>query len=193
MGLTLLTPPTTEPLSIDEAKLHLREDSTSQDTLIQSLIIASRDFAERFTRRALAKQTWRLSIDEFPCNGVIRLPMPPLLAVSSVKYTDTSGAEVTLDPTKYVVDLASLPGKIDRAYLATWPITRRQPNAVRIEFDCGYSESPAAIPEGIKAAMKLLIGTWYENRESVNVGNIVTKIPHAVESLLWMYRVMEAA
>jgi uncharacterized phiE125 gp8 family phage protein len=193
VGLTLLTPPTTEPMSVEEVKVHLRESGTSQDSLIQSLIIASRDYGERFTRRAFAKQTWRLSIDEFPGNGVIRLPMPPLLAVNSVKYTDLSGAEVTLDPSKYLVDLGSLPGKIDRPYLVVWPLTLCQANAVRIEFDCGYSDSPAAIPEGLKAAMKLLIGNWYEQREAVNVGNIVTEIPMAVESLLWSYRVLQIA
>lgn len=191
MGLTLLTPPETEPMSVDEAKLHLREPASSQDSLILSLIIAARDYAERFTRCAFAKQTWRLSFDAFPCNGVIRLPMPPLIAVKSVKYDDLSGAEQTLDPSQYLVDLGSLPGKIDRPYMVIWPLTRCQANAVRIEFDCGYGDSPAAIPEGLKAAMKLLIGSWYENREAVNVGNIVTQIPMAVESLLWSYRVPE--
>lgn len=193
MGLTLLTPPSTEPISVEEAKLHLRVWSDAEDTLIQSLVIAARELVEGRTRRALAKQTWRLSIDEFPCNGIIRLPMPPLLAVNSVKYTDLAGAEATLDPAQYAVDLASLPGKIDRAYLAIWPLTRCQANSVRVEFECGYSDSPADIPEGIKAAMKLLIGSWYETREGVNVGNIVTEMPMAVEALLWRYRVLEAA
>lgn len=191
MGLTLLIPPAAEPMTTAEAKLHLREDDASQDTLILSLIIAARDYVERFTRRALIKQTWRLSIDEFPCNGRIRLPMPQLLAVKSVKYTDLSGAEATLPADQYVVDTASLPGKIDRAYGVIWPSTLCVPNAVRVEFDCGYGESPASIPEGLKAAMKLLIGNWYENREAVNVGNIVTPMPMAAESLLWSYRVLE--
>lgn len=191
MGLTLLSAPSTEPMSVDEAKLHLRETSSSQDSLILSLITAARQYAETFTRRAIPKQSWRLSLDSFPADGRIRIPMPPLLAVSSVKYTDSAGAEQTLDPSKYLVDLASLPGKIDRAYGVIWPITRCQPNAVRIEFDCGYSDSPAGIPEGLKSAMKLLIGSWYENREAVNVGNIVTQIPMAAESLLWSYRVLE--
>lgn len=192
MGLTLLTAPTVEPISVAEAKVHLRESETSQDTLIQSLIITARDYVERVTRRALAKQSWRLSIDQFPCNGRIRLPMPPLIAVSSVKYTDEAGAEQTLAASQYVVDKASLPGKIDRAYNVSWPSTRCEPNAVRIEFECGYGDAPASIPEGLKAAMKLLIGHWYENREAVNVGNITTNLPLTVDALLWPHRVLEA-
>jgi uncharacterized phiE125 gp8 family phage protein len=191
VGLTLLTPPKTEPFTLDEAKEHLRADETAQDSTIESLITAAREYAEGFTRRALITQSWRLSIDSFPVDGRIRLPMPPLVAVNSVKYTDMAGAEATLDPSQYYVDKASLPGKIDRAYMVIWPLTRCIPNAVRIEFDCGFGDA-IAVPEGIKAAMKLLIGSWYEQREAVNVGNIVTQIPMAVESLLWRWRALEA-
>ena len=45
------------------------------------------------------------------------------------------------------------------------------------------------VPEAIKAAMKLMIGHWYLNRESVQVGNIVTAFPLAVEALLGPYLV----
>jgi uncharacterized phiE125 gp8 family phage protein len=192
MGLKLLAAPTSEPFTLADAKVHLREDDSSQDTLITALIGAARDYVETFTRRRLITQTWRYSIDEFPCGGVIRLPYPPLIKVNSVKYDDLAGAEQTLSSSLYVVDTSSLPGKIDRAYAAIWPATRCQANAVRIEFDCGFG-GPQAVPDLIKAAMKLLIGHWYEQREAVNVGNIVTEIPLAVESMLWAWRVLEAA
>lgn len=189
----LITAPNEEPFTVQEAKDHLRESGSSQDGLIGSLLSAAREYSETFTRRRLIKQTWRLSIDRFPCDysSPIRIPFPPLLAVNSVKYTDLAGAEQTLAPSQYTVDLGSTPGKIDRAYMAIWPLTRCIPNAVRIEFDCGYGD-PEQVPAGIKAAMKLAIGHWYENREAVNVGNITTELPLAVESLLWSYRVLEA-
>jgi uncharacterized phiE125 gp8 family phage protein len=192
VGLTLLTAPSSEPFTLGEAKEHLRESDSTQDSTITSLITAAREYAEGFTRRALITQSWRLSIDSFPLNGVIRLPMPPLVAVNSVKYTDLSGAEVTLDPSQYYVDKASLPGKIDRAYMVIWPLTRCIPNAVRIEFDCGFGDANA-VPEGIKAAMKLMLSHWYENREPVNIGSLVTQIPLTVDSLLWRWRCLEAA
>ena len=65
-------------------------------------------------------------------------------------------------------------------YPSTYPV----PNAVTVRFVAGYT----SVPAGIKAAMKLLIGHWYKNREAVNVGNIVNVMPLAVESLLWSFK-----
>jgi uncharacterized phiE125 gp8 family phage protein len=45
------------------------------------------------------------------------------------------------------------------------------------------------IPAPILAAMKLLIGHWYSNREAVNVGNIVSVVPKTVDDLLYPFRV----
>ena len=41
---------------------------------------------------------------------------------------------------------------------------------------------------GIWAAMLLLIGHWYANREAVNVGNITSELPLGVEALLFRHR-----
>lgn len=41
---------------------------------------------------------------------------------------------------------------------------------------------------GIWAAMLLLIGHWYANREAVNVGNITSELPLGVEALLLRHR-----
>ena len=190
MGLTLLTAPVAEPITLTDTKLHLREESAAQDALITSLIVAVRGDAEGFTRRAFLTQTWRLSIDGFPCSGIIRLPMPPLVSVTSIKYTDLAGAEQTLAANQYVVDVASLPGRIHRAYDITWPSTRPEANCVRVEFVCGFGDA-AAVPEGIKAAMKLFIGHLYENREAINIGDIVNEIPMGYQALLWPHRVLE--
>lgn len=55
-----------EPLSLDEAKLHLRVDFGDDDTLIMALIVAARQFAETITRRALVQQQWKIVGDRFP-------------------------------------------------------------------------------------------------------------------------------
>jgi uncharacterized phiE125 gp8 family phage protein len=164
MGLVVTVAPTTEPLSLAEAKQHLRVDSTDQDTLIQSLITAARIYCEKHTRRTLAPATFRYTLDEFPaCNRPVRLPVPPVSAVLSISYVDTDGNTQTLDPTGYHLDLDSEPARITPAFNTVWPATRQQTNAVTIQFTAGYS----AVPDGLKAAMKLLIGAWYENRDAV--------------------------
>lgn len=48
------------------------------------------------------------------------------------------------------------------------------------------------IPEGIRSYFKLMVAHRYENREPINIGNIVHEIPLAAESLFWAYRAAEA-
>ncbi|MCK6678252.1 head-tail connector protein [Enterobacter asburiae] len=46
------------------------------------------------------------------------------------------------------------------------------------------------IEDDILLALLLLVGHWYENREQVNVGNIVTTFPFGFDSLLEPYRLI---
>jgi uncharacterized phiE125 gp8 family phage protein len=186
MGRVLDAAPDEEPITTAEAKLHLREDSAAQDTLIASLIVAARENVEAFTHRALVEQSWMLTLDEFPCdNGPIVLPFPPLISVEEVRYLDGDGIQRVLDDGEYVVDITSIFGKIDLAYSKYWPVTLVQPNAIEVDFTCGYGAAED-VPERAKAAMKLWVGQLYENRES-------SETPLGVDSLLWPLRVEEAA
>lgn len=193
-GLIQLTPPAEEPVTLDEAKLHLRVTDTAQDALITSLIQAAREHAETaLTHRAFITQQWRLTLDEFPAHDLfIRLPKPPLVSVEAVRYTDGNGALQVWDPANYAVDTGSLPGKIDLGYGLYFPIGRYQANAIQIDFTCGYGAA-ADVPEAIKTAIKLLVAHWYENREPVNVGNLTTSLQFTVDALLGTYTYREIA
>lgn len=93
-GLTVVTEPTAEPLSLDEAKAHLRVEHEYDDSTIAALITAARKYCETVTKRALVTQTLRLTRDTFPgaCEGwILRLPRPPLQSVSSIKYATDEG------------------------------------------------------------------------------------------------------
>lgn len=193
-SLALVTAPASEPLLRTEAKLHLRVDSsfTDDDSLIDALITAARQHVENHTRRALVTQTWDLSLDGFPACNEIAVPLPPLQSVTSVKYTDSGGTVTTWGTSNYLVDVAHQPGRIVPAYGVYWPVFTPSPsNPVTVRFVTGYGAA-GAVPEAIKAAMKLLIGHWYENREAV-AGNsnstALAPVPLAVEALLAPYRV----
>lgn len=186
-GLTLVTPPAEEPLSLADAKLHLREDGSEQDTLISSLIKSARIYCENFLNQSLVTQTWDLTLDEFPREIVI--PRGPLQSVTSIAYVDDSGVTQTLATTQYQVDVKQNPGRIVEAYEATWPTLRDQLNTVVIRYVAGYGLA-AAVPENIKAAMKLLLGHWYENREETISGPNIAKVPTAADALLWQERVV---
>lgn len=184
--ITLITAPTVEPVTLAEAKLHLRVDHADEDSHIRSLIIAAREHAQNATSRAFVGQTWRLSMDCFP--DVIRTPRPPLTSVTSIAYTDTAGASQTLSASAYTVDTYSEPGRIVPAFGQSWPATRDIPNAVIVTYVAGYGAGAAAdVPQPIRQAILLLVGHWYANREGVLTGTISKEIEFAVSALLAPY------
>lgn len=187
MPSKLITAPASEPITLSEAKLHLRVDNENEDLLITSLILAARERVEHLTGRALMQQTWEVSMDCF--QKVIRLPKPPLLDITSVKYIDLSGTEQTLPSTDYVVDAYSEPAKLTPAYGLSWPKTRPQDNAVVIRYSAGYSNA-AEVPASIKAWLKLTVGTMYAHRESIQDGVSVAELPgRFTDGLLDEFRV----
>lgn len=154
-----------EIVTLEEAKDHLRVDSTAEDELIEALIRAARMAIEERTSRATVTQTWVMTLDAFPDEAEIRLPRPPLASVSSVQYVDANGDTQTFSPSNYSVVTRSLPGAIRLVYNATWPTTRAQPNAVTITYVAGTAAS--AVPAPMVHAAKLIVGDLFRSRESV--------------------------
>lgn len=187
MGLTLLTAPTAEPVTLAEAKLHCRVDSNDDDALITALIVAARQQAEDQTARALVTQKWRYDLDTFPA-AEIDLPLPPLVSVESITYLDNDGVRQPLATSEYSVVINQTPGVGLPAYEKTWPSSRSTPGSVQISFTAGYGAADA-VPRAIKQWMLLQVGHWYATRESVNIGNIVNELPY-VDALLDPYRVI---
>lgn len=169
MKIKLISAPDTEPITLAELKLHLRLDSgTVEDVLLTSIIQAARERVEDITRRALLTQTWELYLREFPCKDHIDLPFGNLQSVNSFKYTDSANVVHTLTANvDYIVELNGEGiGRIVLPYNGSFPsATLNTSNPVAIEFDCGW-ESATDIPSKIRAAIKLICGDLYENRES---------------------------
>lgn len=196
MPLTLnrTSAPSLEPLTTAEAKSHLRVDGSNDDALIDALITASREHVEETTRRALITQTWELSLDCFPSmswprsGSVIWIPRSPLQSVTKIDYVNTAGTTETLDASRYRVDSKSEPARVTEAENENWPLTDGVTNAVTVEFEAGYGDDASDVPQGIKQAMLLLIGHWYENREAAAPENL-SEHPKAVDALLAPYRV----
>jgi uncharacterized phiE125 gp8 family phage protein len=189
MALKLYTAPAAEPVTLTEAKAHLRVEHTSDDTLITALIVAARTHAEAFTRRAFVTQTWDYFADAFPeDDGAILLPLPKVQSVSSISYVDDNGTTQVWSSSNYLVDVESEPARVTPAYDVSWPTTREQINAVTIRFIAGYGNA-AAVPQAIKQAMLLIIGHLYEHREAVSDFEVFA-VPQAAEYLLWPHRAL---
>lgn len=189
MGSSLVTAPTAEPLTLAELRAHLRIDITDDDATVGVLLLAAREWVEGETKRRLMTQTWDFTWDRgWPCDLVLRLPVAPVSAVTSVTYVDEAGATQTLSPTLYTAVLNTDYPHIVPAYDADWPSVRDVPNAVTVRAVCGYGDANSDAPQPLRQAIKLLVGHWHENREAIVTGTIATPLPFAVEALISPYR-----
>lgn len=192
---TRITAATDFPVSIDEAKSHLRLDpsvGTAEDSLISGLIAAATGDLEEFTRRRFMAQTWEDHRDEFADEMV--LEVSPVASVSSVSYVDPDGVVQTLDAAVYSVSAPAgdnPPRAIVRlAYGQSWPDTRAESGSVRIRYVAGYA-SAAAVPAPLRSAILLTLGHLYANREDVVVGTIASPLPRGAEALARPFRLWE--
>lgn len=191
MSLKLYTAPAAEPISLAEAKLHLRVDIADDDELITAQIKAAREYVEQLANRSLITQTWEYTLEAFPDGNQIVLPRPPLVSVTSVVYTDYTGTAATFSSLYYTVDTYAEPGQIVLKYGQLWPaVALATVNGVCIRYTAGYGATGASVPQRLRQAILLLLGHWYENREAVQFGNLMPQeLPFAVQALLWSDRI----
>lgn len=199
MGLTLITAPTVEPVSLSDAKLMCKVDLSADDSLFTILIQAARERAEGATNRAWLSQTWEFVLDQFPDDGFIELPKPPLQTVSSVKYVDTTGTLQTWAATNYLIkhDTATPPvlaarqprGVLSLAWGVVWPLTRGTVGDVRIRFVCGYGTAAGNVPSILRQAILLDIATLYRHRDNVMTsGATGIQLPGGSDDIYRQYR-----
>ncbi len=239
-SVQLVTPPAEEPITLDEARLHLRLDGTDEDKYVQALVAAARIHMETALRRRLIATGLRLSLSRFPAE--IRIPYPPLLAAPTITYIDADGATQTLTSAadEYQINDRTAPARIIPPYAGAWPVTRSVPNAVTLSYTAGlgavvtgtdanlyrciadhlgadankpitggshstYWRQAASnagatltwasgttyrnVPQLVLAAVKLLLGHWFEHREAVADGAPPKSMPLAVESIIWQSRI----
>lgn len=204
MPLKLLTAPKSEPLTLDEAKLHLRVDYTEDDELIAGLIAAARAAAETETQRQLVTATWRYLADSFPGPSLvgvpygttyshpghaILLPKSPVQSVTQITYLDMQGVRQVLPAETYTVPDDQDLTRITPVFGRIWPPCLPQIGCIQVDFVAGYG-GYADVPAAIKSWMKLLVGAMYENRELATIvqRGSVLEMPFS-GSLLDPYRV----
>lgn len=157
--------PAITPITLAEAKAHLRITTTTDDALLTGFIAAATAQLDGWTGelgRCLCEQTWRQDYDVLRYE--LRLPLFPVISVSSVKYDDTSAVEQTIDPSKYQLlnDGEGAFVRLNWTFVLPNTYYLRLP-AVRIEYVAGYADAAgvSTVPEAIKAAMKLMVGNMY--------------------------------
>jgi len=183
MAIVIITPPTAMPVTLAEAKTHLRVDMSDHDAMITGQIEAATATLESWLTRALAEQTLELVLDSFPADEVF-LPRGPVQSVESVTYIDLDQVEQTIDSADYVVDISH--DKYGVVYpVDAWPSAYDATGAVRFRYVTGY----AATPWPIKVAIMMLTAHWYANAEAVSASSMLP-VPLGVQDLVAPYRVV---
>lgn len=173
---------TTEPVSVNDLKTHLRIDSTSEDSYLEGLLKVARQSAESITHRQLIPAGFALTADQF---GAFEL-RPPLLNTSniSISYVDSTGGTTTVSSTVYELhDDGDGPAILTTAYGQSWPTPQSVKGAVTVSYQAGYTSSTTLataanpIPESIGHWIKMVAGSMYEHREAVEPG-MNTQVPY---------------
>ena len=186
MALKLITAPSTLPVTLAEAKAHLRIDHADEDALITALIETATAGAEHETGRALMAQTWEIALDAFP--AAIELTRTPVQSITSVTYANSEGVQTVLSDALYSLDAADEFGwaYVVPAYAGAWPETRDEINAVKVRYVAGYADAES-VPAAIKSWILLQVGAMYAHRESDVIGQVLRL--GFVDALLHRYRV----
>jgi uncharacterized phiE125 gp8 family phage protein len=176
------------PVSTVEAKAHLRVDGDDDTALIGSLVAAATGHLDGYTGilgRCLVTQSWRQDFDEF--SRVMRLPFPVAGITSIVSVDDEGTTSSAIAAANYDLQHDGLGSFVRFIDTYAFPSGLAETRAVRVTFTAGYGAADA-VPSALKAAILLLIGHWYGNREAVVTGTIATELPMAVAALIEPYR-----
>lgn len=169
-GLAITGQPSEEPLSLDEAKRHLRVDHEAEDDDITRAIKSARRLAEKETGLRFVTQTFKLTLPHWPCDGpwpgwenAIGLPVEPVAEVSEVRYYDFAGTLTVMGAGDWQSWLDHSPPLIAPAPFRWWPVLQPGRLApVEVDFEAGAAAVEA--PDDLVHLLKLVVGYWYEHR-----------------------------
>lgn len=181
--------PASLPVSVAELKLHARVETDADDTLIAIYLAAAVDRVENETRRSIMPQTHRLTLHRWPQTGLIPLPYPPTVAVSSVSYGDADGEQGSLNVNEYRL-FPGEPAHLAPARATPWPAVDAEGGDIQITYTAGYADA-GAVPDSIKAAILLMATHLYEHRVEVVMGGTPIVLPSGVKHLLSRHIVPE--
>lgn len=206
--IRVVVAPELEPLTLAQAKAHLRVDHNLDDELVARALTAAREQVEAEARRVCGLTTFEWELDGFPeqewggywdprirrmgpgpgwvpsspGSCPLTLPRSPAIAVVEVRYRDPAGVDQVMPAHAYRTR-PGIPGRVQPVGGWTWPQAARDGGAVTMQFWAGYS-SPAAVPEALKFAILLHLGTLYAQGESIVVGATVTPLGDVVQRLI---------
>lgn len=185
MTLIRTVDPSAEPVTLVEAKAHLRIAHDSEDDLLNGLIRAAREDVERATGLALIEQKWRLVLDKWPRDGCATVMRHPIREILSVTAYGADGEASLVDPASYQADIVSRPARL---HFDGPPGSLRALNGMEIDFTAGFGEAGTDVPDLLRRAIVLLVAHWYEFRASYGSNDQPVSYPSGYDRMLASYR-----
>ena len=196
----LVSAPAVEPVLLSDVKLFLKIDGNEEDSLLSSLMASSRRAVEEYIKAALITQSWKLTMDRFPCEEdfrrderwsllerceqyAIQLPRQPIQSIESIKTTGRDGTQSTVAPETYTLDQSN--GRVLLNDGFSWPTDLRDFAAVEIVTLNGYGDDGGEVPEPINQAIVQYTCAMYCDRTCAD-------LPAGCKSLLSPYMSAEA-
>jgi uncharacterized phiE125 gp8 family phage protein len=197
-----------EPITLAECRAHLNlvpdvdsddVETHPDDELVLALLGAAREHAESFTGCTIARRQVEQAFDTFPEDGEpLELAAYPAIELVDLVYThqgETSSSSSSDADLNLTLDDYAFPARLVlNGSGRTWPALEAIPNAVRVRLEVGYlgpeassDDAGETLPKQLRAAILLLLGHLYENREAT-VEKSLAEIPFGVETLLRSYR-----
>lgn len=150
---SVTTPPTYEPVTIEEVKAFGRIVGAEEDSLLSSFITTIISNIEKYLGRALITQTITMYMDYWPGN-IIQLPRPPLVSITSVATLDEDSIATIYDADNYYAFTNAVPGELVLKQGVTEPVNyERDRGGYRIIFVAGYGAEPQRVPSPIRNAI----------------------------------------
>ena len=180
-GLQITTPPTQEPVSLQEVKEYLRVEDNTDERILRPFIQTARNIAEEHLSRSLMQQTLTLFVDAYDeladplwegfrtgpylnyYKNHIVLPRSPVQSVTAVSTFNDEDTETTFAASRYFVDNVREPSRIVLRQGETFPTALRVANAIKVVYVTGYANA-YAVPEPIRMGMMQHIAYLYEHR-----------------------------
>jgi uncharacterized phiE125 gp8 family phage protein len=185
MSLILTTPPAAEPLSLSEAKAHLRVTHTDDDTYISTLIVSARRRVEAATGLKLVTQGWSQFMDCWPDGGMVDVAVKPVSAITDVITFGDTDTAAPIDPAHYFLDASSNPARLVFRQGRNPAPPGRRAKGIELRITAGFGTA-GAVPQELKQAILLLVADQFANR-----GDDASRaMPPGALEMLNPYRVM---
>lgn len=181
MTIIPLTQPGAEPLTLAEAKAHLRLDGSAEDATVTQLIRTARDHLERSTGLCLISRRLRVAVESVSEDGVIQILKGPVQTLDAITLYDGRGMPGALSPSlcRFTTDgpstTVSLPAGLDPARFA---------NGLEIDVTAGYGEAGTDVPDSLRRALLLHVAVMFDYRGAVAPADQPAAVPDGYDRLL---------